>query len=115
MGDIGSQSAFLRFGRDIVLFTHIHLLCYCVVFLKPAKRRHNQRRHPEVISLLTTTILSLSLNSFLRRGPRTPTSHKGHFLGTVHLLGEKPYLLEITNTVPCMLVNVCACAYCLGT
>ena len=51
---------FLRFGRDIVLFTHIHspdLLFYCVVFL------HNQRRHPEVISLLTTTILSLSLNS----------------------------------------------------
>ena len=40
-----------------MLFTHIHLLCYCVVFL------NNQRRHPEVISLLTTTILSLSLNS----------------------------------------------------
>ena len=36
---------------------HIHLLFYFVVFL------NNQRRHPEVISLLTTTILSLSLNS----------------------------------------------------
>ena len=45
------------FGRNIVLFTHIHRLFYCVVFL------NNQRRHPEVISLLTTTILSLSLNS----------------------------------------------------
>ena len=33
-GDIGGQSVFLRFGRDIVLFTHIHLLLYCVVFLK---------------------------------------------------------------------------------
>ena len=40
-----------------MLFTHIHLLFYCVVFL------NNQRRHHEVISLLTTTILSLSLNS----------------------------------------------------
>ena len=46
---------FLRFGR-VVLFTHIHLLFYYVVFL------HNQRRHPGVISLLTTTIMSLSLN-----------------------------------------------------
>ena len=53
----GSLSVSLRFGRDIVLFTHIHLLFYCVVFL------NNQRRHSEVISLLTTTILSLSLNS----------------------------------------------------
>ena len=34
-----------------MLFTHIHLLCYCVVFL------NNQRRHPEVISLLTNTLL----------------------------------------------------------
>ena len=40
-----------------MLFTHIHLLFYCVVFL------NNQRRHPEVILLLTMTILSLSLNS----------------------------------------------------
>ena len=40
-----------------MLFTHIHLLFYCVVFL------NNQRGHPEVISLLTTIILSLSLNS----------------------------------------------------
>ena len=40
-----------------MLFTHIHPLFDCVVFL------NNQRRHPEVISLLTTTILSLSLNS----------------------------------------------------
>ena len=35
-------------------FTHIHLLFYCVVFL------NNQRRYPEVISLLTTTVLSLN-------------------------------------------------------
>ena len=43
-----------------MLFTHIHLLFYCVVFL------NNQRRHPEVIVLavlLTMTILILSLNS----------------------------------------------------
>ena len=40
-----------------MLFTHIHLLFYCVVFL------NNQQRHSEVISLLTMTILSLSLNS----------------------------------------------------
>ena len=40
-----------------MLFTHIHLLFYCVVFL------NNQRRHPEVMSLLATTILSLSLSS----------------------------------------------------
>ena len=40
-----------------MLFTHIHPLFYCVVFL------NNQRRHPEVMSLLTTTILSLLLNS----------------------------------------------------
>ena len=50
-------SVCLRFGRDIVLFTHIHLLFYCVVFL------NNQHRHPGVISLLIMTILSLSLNS----------------------------------------------------
>ena len=56
-GSLKSLSVFLRFGRDIVLFTHIHLLFYCVVFL------NNQRRHPQVILLLTTTILSLSLNS----------------------------------------------------
>ena len=37
----------------------IHLLFYRVVFL------NNQQRHPEVISLLTTTILSLSLNSWV--------------------------------------------------
>ena len=40
-----------------MLFTHIHLLFYCVVFL------NNQRRHPEVMSLITMTILSLSLSS----------------------------------------------------
>ena len=40
-----------------MLFTHIHPLFYCVVLL------NNQRRNPEVMSLLTTTILSLSLNS----------------------------------------------------
>ena len=40
-----------------MLFTHNHLLFYCVVFL------NNQRRHPEVMSLLATTILSLSLSS----------------------------------------------------
>ena len=40
-----------------MLFTHIHPLFYCVVFL------NNQRRHPEVMSLLTTTILSILLNS----------------------------------------------------
>ena len=40
-----------------MLFTHIHLLFYCVVFL------NNQRRHPEVMSLLATTILSPSLSS----------------------------------------------------
>ena len=41
-GDIGALSVCLRFGRGIVLFTHIHLLFYCVVFL------NNQRCHPEV-------------------------------------------------------------------
>ena len=56
-GDIGGHSVFLYFRRDIVLFTHIHLLFYCIVFL------NNQRRHPEVMSLLATTILSLSLSS----------------------------------------------------
>ena len=35
-----TECFFLRFGRDIVLFTHIHLLFYRVVFLQ------NQRRHP---------------------------------------------------------------------
>ena len=40
-----------------MLLTHSHLLFYCVVFL------NNQRRHPEVMSLLTTTILSMSLSS----------------------------------------------------
>ena len=40
-----------------MLFAHIHLLFYCVVFL------NNQRRHPEVMSLLATTILSPSLSS----------------------------------------------------
>ena len=53
--DIGG-GGHLCFGRNIVLFTHIHMLFYCVAFL------NNQRRHPKVIWLLTTTILSLSLH-----------------------------------------------------
>ena len=56
-GDIGNRGVICVFGRNIVVFTHIHLFFYCVLFL------NNQRRHAEVISLLTTTILSLSLNS----------------------------------------------------
>ena len=53
-----------------MLFTHIHLLFYCVVFL------NNQRGHPEVISLLTTTILSLSLNSLGCYTSSTPSGSR---------------------------------------
>ena len=67
-GDIGGHSVFLYFRRDIVLFTHIHLLFYCVVFL------NNQRRHPEVMSLLATTILSLSLSSLISDSGIKPSS-----------------------------------------
>ena len=68
-----------------MLFTHIHLLFYCVVFL------NNQRRHPEVIPLLTTFIMTESVTEYLGcyqicciyRAPNTDLNMLSEFINDI--------------------------------